>query len=162
MATDYFARLGLNVEPFGKEAVDALAALEEIDAARIFLAGYSLGGKIALWTAALEPRIRGIAAVSAFAPFSAPAGETEGLRHYTHLHGLAPRLASHVPVDYGEIVQGIAGRVLIVAPRLDRYHDVEAVRRAVEGTRAELQTPEDWNRFTAERLDAVLAWLVAQ
>lgn len=28
LATDYFARLGLNVEPFGKEAIDALAALK--------------------------------------------------------------------------------------------------------------------------------------
>lgn len=28
LATDYFARLGLHVEPFGKEAVDALAALK--------------------------------------------------------------------------------------------------------------------------------------
>ena len=51
-----------------RAAVDALAALEEIDASRIYLAGYSLGGKVALFTAALDDRIAGVIAASAFTP----------------------------------------------------------------------------------------------
>ncbi|MDX2151690.1 MAG: alpha/beta fold hydrolase [Bryobacteraceae bacterium] len=141
-----------------RAAVDALAAMEELDASKIFLAGYSLGGKAAIWTAALEPRVKGIAVASAFAPLRSDAPETEGLRHYTQLHGLAPRLAEHVPVDYGEILSALHCKALVIAPLADRYHPVEEVRKAVAG-KVDLQTPDDWNRFPAERLQAILEWL---
>src|SRR5690606_14301274 len=40
-----------------RAAVDALEDLEFIDKNRIYAAGYSLGGTVSLFTAALEPRI---------------------------------------------------------------------------------------------------------
>lgn len=49
---------------------------------RIFLAGYSLGGNVALHAAALDARVAGVAAFSAFTPFRTDSNDrpTLGLR----------------------------------------------------------------------------------
>jgi dienelactone hydrolase len=151
-----------------RAAIDALVALEEIDASRIYLAGYSLGGKVALFSAALDSRVAGVIAASAFTPLRTASAEAEGLRHYSHLHGLLPRLGffvgqeAKVPVDYDEILAAIAPRpVYLRAPTLDRYANVSDVRSAVERARSaykragapealELYTPADFNRFRLE------------
>jgi dienelactone hydrolase len=75
-------------------AVDSLAAHPRIDASRIFLMGYSLGAKVGLIEAALDPRIRGLAAVAGFDPLRLDTENrgVEGIRHYSHIHGLIPRL----------------------------------------------------------------------
>jgi len=102
---------------------------------------------------------------------------TEGLRHYSHIHGLLPRLGFFVghepraPFDYDEIVALAAPRpVLIVAPTRDRYAPVEDVRREVEASRRvyrlmgrdealEFQTPTDINRFSRATQERVFDWL---
>jgi dipeptidyl aminopeptidase/acylaminoacyl peptidase len=152
-----------------RAAVDAVAELREIDGSRIYLAGYALGGKVALWTAALEPRVRAAVSVAGFAPLRASAGKgIEGIRQYSHLHGLAPRLGfflgreSALPVDYDDILAAIAPRpVLVIAPLLDRYAPVEDVRRAVEsaGRHVQLETPADFNRLPVSTLERVADWL---
>lgn len=152
-----------------RAAIDAVAAIGELDASRIYLVGYSLGGKVALFTAALDGRVAGVIAASAFTPLRSSSAETEGLRHYSHLHGLLPRLGffvgkeATVPIDYDEIMGAIAPRpVYVRAPTLDRYADLTAVKKAVERARSayamhgvadalELHTPVDFNRF---KLDA--------
>jgi pimeloyl-ACP methyl ester carboxylesterase len=152
-----------------RAAIDAVAAIGELDASRIYLIGYSLGGKVALFTAALDNRVAGVIAASAFTPLRNPSVETEGLRHYSHLHGLLPRLGffvgkeSTVPIDYDEIIGAIAPRpVYLRAPTLDRYADLAAVKKAVGRARSayatlgaadalELHMPVDFNRF---KLDA--------
>ena len=152
-----------------RAAIDAVSAIGELDASRIYLAGYSLGGKVALFTAALDQRVAGVIAASAFTPLRTSSPETEGLQHYSHLHGLLPRLGFYagkeatVPVDYDEIIGAIAPRpVYLRAPTLDRYADLAEVKKAVERARSayaaqgakealELHTPVDFNRF---KLDA--------
>src|SRR5581483_10343717 len=47
-----------------RAAVDAAVALDVIDPERIYLAGYALGAKVGLLAAALDPRIRRVAAVA--------------------------------------------------------------------------------------------------
>lgn len=152
-----------------RAAVDALASLDEIDASRIYLAGYSLGGKVALWTAALEPRVRAAASVAGFTPLRTSAGKgVEGIRQYSHLHGLVPRFGfflgreAELPIDYDEILAAIAPRpVLVIAPALDRYAPVDDVRAAVRkaGSHVHLETPVDFNRLPASTLDRVYGWL---
>ena len=160
-----------------RAAVDAMAELEAVDASRIYLAGYALGGKVALFTAALEPRVRAVASVAGFTPLRLAARGTEGVKQYAHLHGLMPRFGfflgqeSRLPVDYDEILAAAAPRpVLIVAPTLDRYAPLEGVRRAVEAARRTYQaagaadaltldTPVDFNRFPAGTRDRVADWL---
>lgn len=161
-----------------RAAVDALSALEGIDSHRIYLAGYALGGKVALFTAALEEKVAAAATVAGFTPLRL-AGERniEGVRMYSHLHGLLPRLGffageeARLPVDYEEVLALAVPRpVLVVAPELDRYAPVEDVRRAVEAARRHsraagreprlaLETPLDFNRLPAATQERVAAWL---
>ena len=162
-----------------RDAVDALARLEEIDASRISLLGYSLGAKVGLFAAAADERIRAVAAVCGVEALrlDRPEKGAEGLRHYSHLHGLIPRFGfflgreSRLPVDYDEVLALAAPRpVLVVAPTRDRYAPVEDVRRVVEASRGvyrllgredalELETPVDINRFSRKTQERVFDWL---
>jgi pimeloyl-ACP methyl ester carboxylesterase len=77
-----------------RAAIDALAAVGAVDASRISLMGYSLGAKVGLITAALDDRVHALAAVCGFDPLRRATADrgVEGIRHYSHLHGLMPRL----------------------------------------------------------------------
>jgi dienelactone hydrolase len=149
-------------------AVDALAAIDDVDASRIWLAGWSLGGKVALWTAALDNRVAGVIAASAFTPLRTAPKDTEGIEHYTSLHGLLPRLAqfrgkeSEIPVDYDEILKAISPKpVYVRAPLYDRYASLPDVKKAVAaaGSHVTLSTPEDFARFQAAAQKEAFAWL---
>jgi dienelactone hydrolase len=162
-----------------RAAIDALSALEMVDGSRVVLAGYALGGKVGLLTAALDERVRAVAAICGFSPFrlEGPSSGTEGLRHYSHLHGLIPRLGfflgneERVPFDYDEVIAAIAPRpVLVVAPELDRYAPVANVRRVVEAAAGvyrlygqpealTLDTPFDFNRLSRDTEARTRDWL---
>ncbi len=149
-------------------AVDALAALENIDASRIYIVGYALGAKVGLLTAALDDRVMGVVAACGFRPLrlSTPEDGTEGIWQYSHLHGLMPRLGFFIknerrlPIDDDEIVALIAPRpVRIVAPAMDRYNPVKDVRQGVDQARMayallghpdalSLDTPLDFDEFS--------------
>ena len=49
-------------------AVDALSKDELVDPERIYLFGYSLGGTVAIYEAALDPRVKGIVSIAGFTP----------------------------------------------------------------------------------------------
>jgi pimeloyl-ACP methyl ester carboxylesterase len=155
-----------------RAAMDALHALREINGDRIYLAGYSLGGNVALLTAALDDRVAGVIAASAFTPLRSSKADdgTEGVRQYSHLHGLLPRLGDYVgkeqsiPVDYDEIMGAIKAPVLLRAPTLDRYAvhsqvvaSVEKARKA--GARIDLRDPMDVNRFPTAAQREAFSWL---
>lgn len=157
----------------GKMVTDTQAAITEvtkirwIDEKRVFLSGYSLGGKVALFTAALDDKIAGVSVRCAFAPLrlSGDRDSSEGIRHYSHIHGLLPKLGfftgqpSRLPVDYDEILAAIAPRpVQVVAPELDRHNPVDRVKQSVEASRRayallgaesalEINSVLDWNRW---------------
>jgi len=162
------------------EAVVAAAAnLDEVDPARIYLLGYSLGAKVGLLTAALDDKVCGVAAVCGVDALrrSGPGDGTEGLRFYSHLHGLVPKLGfflgqeKRVPFDYDEVLALAAPRpVLAVAPALDRYAPVQGVREEVAAARRvyeslgktqalELWTPQDFNRFPRRLQEEVFSYL---
>jgi pimeloyl-ACP methyl ester carboxylesterase len=163
-------------------AIDALTALDYINPAQVFLVGYALGGKVGLVTAALDERVKAVASVCGFDPLqhTAPGDGTEGVRHYSHLHGLLPRLGffageeSRLPFDYDRVLALVAPRpALVVAPTLDRYVRVEAVRSEVEQARKvyqllghsdalRLETPVDFNRFMVDRQEQVINWIAQQ
>src|SRR5690606_8112636 len=99
---------------------DVINRMDFIDKDNIFLTGYSLGGTVALFTAALDNRIKGTAVVSAFDSWRTNDIETEGIRHFSHIHGLLPRLGffigneRRIPVDFDEILAAIAPGYLMV------------------------------------------------
>ena len=162
-----------------RAAIGAAAALDTVDASRIYVVGYGLGAKVGLLAAALDERVRGLAAVCGFDPLrlDTPAKGTEGIRHYSHLHGLIPKLGffigqeARLPFDFDQALALIAPRpVLLVAPELDRYARVDDVRREVEAPRKiyhmlgredalRLETPLDFNRFKTARQEQVFGWL---
>jgi dienelactone hydrolase len=165
-----------------RDAVDALTRLENVDASRIALMGYSLGAKVGLLAAAGEERVRAVAAVCGVEALRLAGAEkgTEGLRHYSHLHGLIPRFGffvgqeARLPFDYDEVLALNAPRpVLVVAPIRDRYAPVEDVRWVVESSRGvyklmgnegalEFDTPVDINRFSRATQERVFDWLAAR
>lgn len=164
--TTFFARHGGSASPFGHmvrdvraavdflmclsvtsncwaggdagDVPDALTSIPPIDATRIFVAGYSLGGNVALHAAALDSRVAGVAAFSAFTPFrnDTEGKPTGGTRRLSDIHALLPRLGlfrgheGAVPYDYDELIASIAPRpVLILSAVLDRdatFTDVDA------------------------------------
>jgi hypothetical protein len=104
-------------------------ALPAIDPARVLLAGYALGGNVALHGAALDARVAGAAAFAGFTPFRTDAAgrATGGLRRLFELHALAPRLGlfegaeGSVVYDYDELLGALAPRpLLLVTPQEDR------------------------------------------
>jgi dienelactone hydrolase len=162
--------------------IDAMSALDCIDHSRIYMIGYALGGKVGLVTAALDERVKAVATVCGFDPLqhSSPGDGTEGVRHYSHLHGLLPRLGffageeARLPFDYDRVLALVAPRpALIVAPTLDRYAPVKAVRSEVEQARKvyellgqsealRMDSPTDFNRFMVDRQEQVIQWITQQ
>jgi dienelactone hydrolase len=165
-----------------RAVVNALSALDVIDQSRIYVVGYGLGAKIALLVAALEPRVKAVASVAGFDTLRLQTAKngTEGLRHYSHLHGLMPRLGffigyeDRLPLDFDEVVAFAAPKpILVIAPTLDRYVAVADVTRTVEAAKQayrregrddalRLETPLEFNRFTRPMQERVFDWLAAQ
>ncbi len=159
-------------------AVDALENLNFIDSTKISVLGYSLGATVGLYGAALDSRIAGVVSVCGFTPMhtDTPGKGTEGIRAYSHLHGLLPRLgffAGHenrIPYDFNDILATIAPRpLLVVAPALDQDATLEDVRSCVMEAKGvyqlygaseniQIDTPYDYNRFSEIMQKEVLQW----
>ena len=162
-----------------RAAISAASALDIVDPARIYVVGFGLGAKVGLLVAALDDRVKALASVCGFDALRLASAEkgTEGIRHYSHVHGLMPKLGyfagheSRLPFDYDEVLALIAPRpVLVVAPTLDRYAPVGDVRREIEASRKiyellgkghvlQLETPLDFNRFPRQRQEQVFDWI---
>ncbi len=149
-----------------RAALDAAVAVPFVDASQLYLVGYSLGGKVALWTAARDARPAGVVSVAGFTPLRTSRG-TEGLAMYSHLHGLLPRLGFYagnpkdLPVDYDDVLQAMGQRkVLAVTPRYDRFADFDALRGMLrQFPHVDVQAPEDFNRFPKSTQALVFDWL---
>lgn len=158
-------------------AVDALESLDFVDRDRIFLSGFALGGTVSLFTAALDTRIAGTAVAGAFTPLRNATGHVEGVKTYSHLHGLLPRLGffegseSRIPVDFPEILSAIAPRPLMVmTPELDRHADIENVEQSIDqaesiyelldaSTAIQFSSPNGFTGFSSSQQDLMVDWL---
>ena len=156
---------------------DACTRMPVVDTNRVYLVGHSLGGTVALFTAALEPDVKGVAVISGVPSFREEVAGTEGLRHYSHLHGLLPRLGyfvgheSSVPLGVDEVLAEIAPRpVLVVAPKSDRNYPVESVKKMVNNAGAlsgsgggfQLKMPNGYQYMPDAYADKVVSWLLDQ
>lgn len=156
---------------------DACNRMPFIDSNRIFLAGYSLGGTVALITAALDSRVQGTAVISAFSSLRNDNRGMEGIRHFTELHGLLPRLGffegfeNRIPVDFDEVLACIAPRPLMVmAPVRDRSHSIAIVRKMVSSVskiykqeqamdRIRFEQPQTYNHFPDSLQIKMVEWV---
>ncbi len=173
-----WSHMGRLVED-ARSAVDALAKDELVDPARIYLFGYSLGGTVAIYEAALDSRVKGIVSIAGFTPMrtdDAKRGDG-GVARYSFERDLIPKLGffvgheAQIPYDYPDLLGMIAPRpVLVVQPQLDRDAvpaDVEtAVAQAKQvyslynaGDKLAVQEPWDYNRLPNKTLDDAVTWM---
>ena len=170
-----WSKMGMMVRDV-KACTDALESFDYIDKDHIFLLGNTIGGSVALMTAAQDERIAGVAVVSAVTPWRSANSRYESLKTYSHLHGFIPRLGLYAerpqdaPVDFGEIISCIAPRpLMVIAPAFDRYADPEAVKNTMNTVKGiytlydkvnnlNFQTPPEINRMTEKMNDEVAAF----
>jgi dienelactone hydrolase len=177
----HWSQFGRLVED-ARAAVGALAAEPMVDANRIWLFGYTLGGAVAVHTAALDARVRGVVSICGWTPLrtDTAACGTGGVARFSLERGLLPRLGffvgheAQLPYDYDDLLATIAPRpVLVVQPQLDRGATPVDVHAAV--TRADrvyaargaagrlgLLEPWDYARFPTVTQDEVIRWMTAQ
>jgi len=161
-----------------QSAVTALSNLNFIDSTKINVAGYSLGATVSLFAASMDKRIAKVVSVCGFMPLRTFGKKSNlGLKEWTHLYGLLPRLGffvgneNRLPFDFDEILSCIAPRpLLLVAPILDKEVSVEQMEkikaRAGEtyklydkNDKIQLYSPNDYNRFSPEMQVNIIEWL---
>jgi hypothetical protein len=156
----------------------AAAAVPALDDRKVLVAGYALGGTVALYAGALDARVTGVASVAGFTPMRTDSADrgTGGLARLASMHALAPRLGLYVgdeasvPFDYGELLAAIAPRpTLLYTPKRDRdatFADVavcvDEVRPAW-GASGALRNPrpDDYSRLSPEAAAALVEWAKA-
>jgi pimeloyl-ACP methyl ester carboxylesterase len=162
-----------------QSAIDMLQKDSMVDPQRIYLYGYSLGGAVAIYTAALDSRVKGIVSVAGFTPMrtDTAASGTGGVARYSNVRDFIPRLGffvgheSQIPYDFDDLLAMIAPRpALIVQPLLDREATPADVSMAVDkarrvyslygaGTKLSLSEPWDFNRLPINTLDQTVQWM---
>jgi len=166
-----------------RAAVDTLSRDPAIDGEQgVWLFGYSMGGMVALHTAALDPKVKGVVSVAGFTPMRTDTAEkgTGGLARFSVERPLMPKLGAfigreaEVPYDYDELLAAIAPRpVMVVAPQLDRDATAADVHGAMEKARkvyglykAEeklgFDEPWDYNRLPTGTQDRAIEWMKKQ
>ena len=179
--TPGWSQLGRMVDDV-RGAIDALEKEASVDASRISLFGYTVGGAVALHAAALDPRVRSVVSVCGFTPMRTDTADrpTGGLARFSVERPLVPKLGHYigreaeVPYDYDDLLAAIAPRpVLVVQPSMDRDATPLDVRRAVEtarrsyaqhgaAARLALDEPHDYQRLPASTQSRAIAWLKEQ
>jgi dienelactone hydrolase len=164
-----------------RAGIDALEKDAQVDPQRIYMFGYSLGGTVGLYTAALDARVKGVVSIAGFTPMRTDmaARGTGGVARYSHERGLIPRLgffAGHeaqIPYDFDDLIATIAPRqVMVVEPRWDRDATPADVRAAVEQARKvytlygapaklAIEEPWDYNRLPERTQDEIVKWMGA-
>ena len=113
----HWSQMGRMVED-ARAAIDALEKDSLVDPQRISLFGYSMGGMVGLYTAALDPRVKGVVSISGFTPMRTDVASrgTGGIARYSVERGLIPRLGffigheQQIPYDWDELIATIAPR----------------------------------------------------
>lgn len=174
----HWSHMGRLVEDV-HSAVDALVKDDLVDPARIYLFGYSLGGTVAIYSAALDPRVKGIVSIAGFTPMrsDAAARGDGGIGRYSQERDLLPQLGffigheSQIPYDYDDLIAMLAPRpALIVQPLLDRDADPAEVAGSVRQARQvyalygqqnnlSLEEPWDYNRLPNSTLNDAVEWM---
>ncbi len=148
----------------------------ETDPSKIYICGFSYGGMVGLYAAALDKRIAGVASFSGFTPMRTDSDQktTGGIRRLWEWHHVVPKLGLYnnkeakIPYDYDDLIQMIVPRnVLIYAPLSDRFSDADDINNCVKKAQKawqdtshfEFKNPDDICRFQKDQQDVVVEWL---
>jgi dienelactone hydrolase len=163
-----------------RAAIDALTRDAQVDSSRIYLFGYSMGANLALHTAVLDPRVKGVVSLNGFTPMRTDKEDRGlgGIARYFREHDLLPRMGAFVgkeaqlPYDYDELIAALAPRpVYILSPQFDRDAAPADVKLALEQAKkiyrlynaadnVMLDEPWDYNRLPLGTQDRVIQWMV--
>lgn len=171
-----WSKMGKMVEDVG-DCVDALSDMNHIDPTRIYIIGNSIGGTVGLISAALDSRIKGVAALSGVAPFRSEEVGLNNIRWFSEVHGFIPRIGAFkndlnsVPVDFSEILACISPRqLMIISPRYDHRYispgQVETISKQVGRVYSFYQKtenfvsspPKEINRMTNSMLTDIITF----
>lgn len=170
-----------------RAAVDMAGRIPGVDGKRIYLAGWSLGARVAMYAGAMDPdKIAGVAMVAGFRPQRPESPEqtrelqaTEGLAQYGRWQGILPQLTEfernpqRLPIDDPEVLALLSPKpVLVVAPTRDRYASPTLLRIGLERVQAtyrslgnesavSVKEPLDFNRFPKETQEQLATWLAS-
>jgi cephalosporin-C deacetylase-like acetyl esterase len=162
-----------------RAAIDVLSREAQVDAARIYLFGYSMGANLALHTAVLDSRVKGVVSLNGFTPMRTDTEEkgTGGIARYFREHDLLPRMGAfagketRLPYDFDELIAAIAPRpVYVLSAQFDRDASPADVKKAVEQARKayglynaadnlKLDEPWDYNRLPLGTQDRAIQWM---
>jgi dienelactone hydrolase len=162
-----------------RAAIDTLSKEAQVDPSRIYLFGYSMGANIALHTAVLDPRVKGVVSLNGFTPLRTDTADkgTGGIARYFRERDLLPRMGafagkeSRLPYDYDELIAAIAPRpVYVLSPQFDREATPAEVKKAVERAKKVyslynaadnliLDEPWDYNRLPIGTQERVIQWM---
>jgi cephalosporin-C deacetylase-like acetyl esterase len=162
-----------------RAAIDALSKEAQVDPNRIYLFGYSMGANLALHTAVLDSRVKGVVSLNGFTPMRTDTDKkgTGGIARYFREHDLLPRMGAfegkeaRLPYDYEELIAAIAPRpVYVLSPQFDRDATPADVKLAIEQARkiyglynaagnVMLDEPWDYNRLPLETQERVIKWM---
>jgi dienelactone hydrolase len=163
-----------------RAAIDALSKETQVDSSRIYLFGYSMGASLALHTAVLDRRVKGVVSLNGFTPMRTDKEDkgTGGIARYFREHDLLPRMGAfagkeaQLPYDYDELIAALAPRpVYVLSPQFDRDATPADVKSAVEQARKiyrlynaadkiMLDEPLDYNRLPVGTLDRTIMWMM--
>lgn len=181
-----WSRLGQMIEDV-RAAIDFLVdgegaaqgTMPNIDPNQIHVLGYSLGGMVGLYSAALDSRIKSVASFAGFTPMRTNTADksTGGLDELWQWNALQPMLGlfdgqeGQIPYDFADVLALVAPRpTLIYSPQRDRYADFSEVTATVDEARAfwaqagaadflTQLSPIDYSRFQRAQQDAYIEWL---
>jgi cephalosporin-C deacetylase-like acetyl esterase len=165
-----------------RAAIDVLSKDAQVDPNRIYLFGYSMGANLALHTAVLDSRVKGVVSLNGFTPMRTDTGDwgTSGIARYFREHDLVPRMGAfdghetQLPYDYDELIAALAPRpVYVLSPQFDRDATPADVKLAVEqakkvyglynaADKVLLDEPWDYNRLPLVTQDQVIKWMAEQ
>ncbi len=173
-----WSHMGRLVED-ARAAIDALQKDALVAPQSISIFGYTLGGMVGLYTAALDIRVHGVVSVSGFTPMRTDTVDrgTGGIARYFDERGLLPRLGAfsgheaQLPYDFDDVLGAIAPRpALIIAPTRDRDATPADVHAAViearkvyalynKAANLGLYEPVDYIRLPAVTEDWLIHWM---
>lgn len=140
--------------------------IPKLDSERIFLLGYSLGSLTAMYSAALDDNVAGMACFSGWTPM-----RSSNNKFLWDFHALLPRLGLYegrensIPIDYDEIINLAARKpCLVVTPKQDRFADFSSVSMTMTDLVSKNKTiswiaSDGINRFQADQHKIFLDWV---
>jgi pimeloyl-ACP methyl ester carboxylesterase len=181
LVQDVFSAIDFLAAPFNGSHPDGLSIKDqfgfwypEVDAQRIFVAGYSMGGIVASYSCSLDPRCAGAAILAALSPLrnNTLAITQGGLWTLYEQHALQPVLGYYVnrstelPIDYDVVLKAIAPRPCLV---LNREQDRTVNQPAITSMMHNLgnlpglvyQTQDSSSKLDDGMLEAMVAFLNA-